>query len=99
MGLALETGILSDLKTHDHEGFEMYRSEFEKVYKVLRNENVLTSYAEPENLKESEIWSCSMYGYSGIHYLRRLAAHLWDNQDIIIPGNEDSSEDEILEKI
>lgn len=96
MGLALETGILSDLKTNDFEGYEYYKSQFEIIYKVLAENGIQFNYKEPEDIKDDLIWSSQMYGYGGLHYLRRLSAHIWDNQSSISPGVENSDEDEIL---
>ena len=93
MGLSLETGILSDLKSEDIEGFNHYKNEFDKLYGILKKNGIQTSYREPEDLGKEFVWSSQMYGYGGLHYLRRLAAHIWEGKTKIKPGNNDSSEE------
>ena len=73
MGLALEVGILADLKDADEEGYASYVDQFEKLRTVFRSEG-LEEHVEPDEV--DDIFSCDMLGYSGIHYLRRIAAHL-----------------------
>jgi hypothetical protein len=55
----------------------------------------LPPHCEPERC---EIFSCDMYGYSGIHYLRRIAAHLDLRGALPPPGGEDASKDEVMEE-
>ena len=74
LGLALSVGILTEL-TEDEEGYNYYLKTFEAVNKALANNN-LPTYNEPTHLNE-ESCSFDMYGYSGLHYLRRIAAYLW----------------------
>ena len=93
MGLALEVGILADQKKNDAEGFEMFRAQFDDVNKLLAAEG-LPRHDEPE---DCEIWSGEMIGYSGLHYLRRIAAHIDAGRRLPGPGDGKSSEDELLE--
>lgn len=51
---------------------------------------------EPETVEE--IYSAEMYGYSGLHYLRRIAAHIWNGNMEAVPGNADLSKDVVLKK-
>jgi hypothetical protein len=81
MGLALEVGILADLKTADEEGYEYFREQFSLLNELL-TENQLPAHSEPE---EIPLFSCDMYGYSGLHYLRRIAAHLLVNRTMPAP--------------
>src|SRR5688572_505740 len=67
MGLSLEVGILADLKEHDPEGAQQFREEFETLNRFLASEG-LPPHHEPESC---EVWSGDMWGYSGLHYLRR----------------------------
>ena len=39
-----------------------------------------------------------MYGYSGLHYLRRIAAYLWADKPIPSPGKDNPEKDPLLEK-
>ncbi|TWT39090.1 hypothetical protein [Blastopirellula retiformator] len=72
MGLALEVGILADLKTADEEGFAHFKVQFDLLNQLLA-QNQLPPHVEPE---EMPVFSGAMFGYSGLHYLRRVAAHL-----------------------
>ncbi len=93
MGLALEVGILADQKKNDPEGFEMFKAQFDDVNTLLAS-NGLPRHDEPE---DCEIWSGEMIGYSGLHYLRRIAAHVDAGRKLPGPGDGESSEEETLE--
>ena len=71
MGLGLEVGILADLRENDEEGYEYFRSQLDALNSCLQQANI-PDHAEPE---DCEVWSGEMFGYSGLHYLRRFAAH------------------------
>ncbi len=92
MGLALTVGLLSDLKGNDAEGFSTFTSYFGEVDKVLTANN-LPGHVEPDDVSP---WDAEMYGYSGLHYLRRLAAYVDSGLELPPPGNADSSDDERL---
>jgi len=94
MGLGLEVGMLADLRVNDEEGYEHFLSEFRKINQYLQRAG-LPQHHEPE---DCEIWSCDMYGYSGLHYLRRLAAHLDLTGEIPAPGDREVLEDPILKR-
>jgi len=87
MGLALEVGILADLKDADEEGYASYVEEFEKLRTVFRSEG-LEEHIEPDEV--DDIFSCDMLGYSGIHYLRRIAAHRALGRPTPAPGSEET---------
>ena len=93
MGLALSVGFLADLKQNDAEGFETYTACFADVNKLL-SANKLPAHTEPTDV---EPWGAEMYGYSGLHHLRRLAAYIDSGVESPSPGNDDSSKDERLE--
>ena len=92
MGLSLEVGILADLRENDEEGYEHCRNQFEALNSYLQQVQ-LPTHLEPE---EGEVWSTDMYGYSGLHYLRRIAAHLDSTGKLPPPGQDNSSEDPVL---
>jgi len=92
MGLSLEVGILSDLKEADAEGFAHFAESFARLGSFLRQLG-LPPHCEPD---DSKVWSGDMYGYSGLHYLRRLAAHVEYENRLPQPGNDDSSKDVLL---
>lgn len=94
MGLALEVGILADLRENDEEGYESFRNEFQVLNGYLQ-QLTIPVHVEPE---DCEVWSCEMFGYSGLHYLRRIAAHLDSDGQLPPPGDDNSAEDPILER-
>jgi hypothetical protein len=87
MGLALEVGILADLKDADEEGYASYVDEFENLSKVLCSKG-LREHVEPD--EADEIFSCDMLSYTGIHYLRRIAVHLALGKSTPAPGNRET---------
>lgn len=72
MGLDISVGMLADLVINDEEGAEWLRKDIEKLNKVLVAAG-LAAHIEPT---ETDSMSIGTYGYSGLHYLRRCAAHL-----------------------
>jgi hypothetical protein len=95
MGLGLEVGILADLKKADAEGFAYYKKQFRILNQVLSAAG-LRKHVEPEEL--DEVFSRGMYGYSGVHYLRRVAAHLALGRPIPAPGDQAAADDPILQR-
>jgi hypothetical protein len=93
MGLALEVGILADLRENDSEGYEHYLNQFNVLNKYLKRIGLPTHH-EPDDW---EVWSCDLYGYSGLHYLRRIAAHIDLQGSLPLPGNNDWSKDVTLQ--
>lgn len=81
MGLALEVGMLADLIVNDDEGAEWFREDLKKLDGVLAKVG-LAAHAEPA---QSAVHSTSTYGYSGLHNLRRCAAHLQFNGSLPPP--------------
>jgi hypothetical protein len=59
-------------------------------------ENGLPTYEEPETASWEPV-SFDMYGYSGLHYLRRIAAHLAAGLPLPEPGDDGASEDPVQE--
>lgn len=47
-------------------------------------------HEEPRTLSGAERLSFGMYGYIGVHCLRRIAAHLWAGKALPPPGDPDS---------
>lgn len=56
----------------------------------------LPPHIEPSGFEEEPAFSCQMWGYSGIHYLRRLAAYLGQHLDVPGPAESDPAEDPVL---
>ena len=92
MGLALEVGVLADLKGTDDEGSvtALHGEQFEIINKFLRADG-LREHIEPQ--EPNETFLCGMLGYSGLHYLRRVAAHLALGKPIPPPGDKDADKD------
>ena len=64
--------MLADLLINDEEGAAWMEEDLAKLNGVLAKAG-LALHAEP---RETDILSVGTYGYSGLHYLRRCAAHL-----------------------
>jgi hypothetical protein len=92
MGLAITVGILVDLAENDAEGADHVRESFNAVNRALRQAG-LDEHREPEAADWAPV-SLDMYGYSGLHYLRRVAAHLWAGKDLPPPGTEETIDDD-----
>ncbi len=94
MGLSVEVGYLADLLANDEEGADLFREDMVSLNAYLASVG-LPSHQEPERC---DVFSCDMYGYSGLHYLRRIAAHLDLNGIMPPPGGQDAAEDEVMEE-
>lgn len=92
MGLSLMVGILADLLEEDSEGAEHAVEQFRVLNDYLTSVK-LPVHREPE---KCEVWSADMLGYSGLHTLRRLAAHLDAGNPLPAPSDR-ASEDPVLE--
>lgn len=93
MGLALSVGILADLKANDPEGFKDFVGFFDSLNEFLKSID-LEVHNEPLDI---EVWDAEMFGYSGLHRLRRLAAYIDSGLELPGPGGIHSSKDETLE--
>lgn len=94
MGLSLEVGILADLLENDEEGAKHFREEFATLNRYLATQGI-PAHHEPEN---GDVWSASAYGYSGLHYLRRIAAHLNLRGTLPGAGDQNASNDPVLQE-
>jgi hypothetical protein len=94
MGLSIEVGIVADLLVNDEEGAEHFQQEFSALSRHLTSIH-LQPHVEPPDV---EVWSGDMHGYSGLHYLRRLAAHLHYTQTLPAPGDENSARGALLQR-
>lgn len=94
MGLSLEVGILADLRENDEEGYQHFRDQFDALNTHLSGAS-LPLHDEPV---DCDVWSCEMFGYSGLHYLRRIAAHLDSSGQLPDPGSDNASEDLVLKQ-
>ena len=92
MGLSLSVGILAELAERDAEGYEYHQRQFAQLNHALLAAG-LAPHNEPSAPRGRAPWSCAMWGYSGLHYLRRIAAHLWADQPLPPPGTEEDMRD------
>ncbi len=95
MGLDITVGILADLRNRDPEGFRYYKQIFTRLNKALKAEN-LPEHHEPIDLNGARPLSYQMYGYHGLHYLRRIAAHLWAGKGLPPPGDDQAVKDPLV---
>jgi hypothetical protein len=93
VGLSLSVGIIADLKVNDPEAAEDIVECFSFAGDLLADAG-LPQHVEP---MECEVWDAQMFGYSGLHYLRRIAAHIDAGLPPPSPGDEKSSADPLLE--
>jgi hypothetical protein len=92
VGLDVAVGFIAEIKANDPESSGDFQEYFVHVNGVLK-EAGLPEHVEPT---ECESWGAQMFGYSGLHYLRRLAAHLDAGLPLPRPGDENSSNDRVL---
>lgn len=97
MGLCVCVGFAADLKENDAEGYEDFKAEIAKVNQTLRAQG-LPEHHEPDEVDAADFISFDMFGYSGLHYLRRIAAHIRYKGKLPPPGDSDSSQDALLEQ-
>ena len=97
MGLALSVGFMQELRENDPETYEDYRGYFEHLNRALLVEG-LPSHREPDEVAPEHRISFDMFGYSGLHYLRRIAAHKTFAGVLPPPGDDQSSEDALLQR-
>lgn len=95
MGLALCVGVPSDIRESDPEYVEYFGRQMEAVNGVLESFG-LPEHAEPFDIEDERTFECEMLGYSGLHYLRRLAAHLALKGELPPPGDETAEADPVL---
>ncbi|MFN2565440.1 MAG: hypothetical protein ABR499_10575 [Gemmatimonadaceae bacterium] len=97
MGLTLEVGALASLLDEDAASAAAARLEaqFEAVNRALSAAG-LPPHHEPRDLAPDKRWSGDMYGYSGVHYLRRIAAYVAAGRSLPRPGDDGASDDPVL---
>ncbi len=95
MGLTLVVGQLADLNLHEPEETEYFRDQLAALNKALAAAGV-PAHHEPSALPNGGDFSHDMWGYSGLHYLRRVAA--WDalGRGLPQPGDYQSSDDPVV---
>ncbi len=97
MGLGLSVGILKDMRENDAEGYDYFKTTLIKVNQALAAVG-LPPHLEPEDISTGDEASFEMFGYSGLHYLRRVAAHITYTGKVPLPGDESASNDRLNKK-
>ncbi|HKD75792.1 MAG TPA: hypothetical protein VKB76_09865, partial [Ktedonobacterales bacterium] len=99
MGLDITVGILiqclQDRYEDSKERFDDYQSDLARVNHTLSYEGY-PEHDEPTQARGRVPWSRRMWGYGGLHYLRRIAAHLWAGNDLPSPGDDHPERDPVL---
>ncbi len=94
MGLDITVGVLIEcLNDPGEDGkarFADYQADLARVNQTLRYESY-AEHDEPIQKRGGAPWSRRMWGYAGLHYLRRVAAHLWAGNDLPSPGNNQAA--------
>lgn len=95
MGLTICVGLSADIRESDPEYAEYLERQLEAVNDILESFG-LPAHQEPPVLEEEQTFECDMYGYSGLHRLRRVAAHLALRDKLPPPGDVEAADDPVL---
>lgn len=93
MGLGITIGFLIDQLENDEEGVEWFKEDLERVNRQLRGAG-LAQHEEPAG--GFEPLSYELYGYTGVHTLRRLAAYDAAGRGLPAPYLEARTTDDAL---
>ena len=97
MGLTLLVGALAHAQEEepDGEATKYLREQFAAINRALQTAG-LARHHEPDTLAPEMRWSEDLFGYSNLHYLRRIAAHLAHGRSLPAPGDDDAADDPLL---
>jgi hypothetical protein len=95
VGLAICVGIPSEVRESEPEYVEYFGRQMEAVNDILVSFD-LPEHAEPFDIEDERTVEFDMLGYGGLHYLRRLAAHLALRGELPPPGEGDAASDSVL---
>jgi hypothetical protein len=95
LGLALCVGVPSEIRESDAEYVAYFEEQVEAINGVLESFG-LPPHREPFDVADERTFECDMIGYSGLHYLRRLAAHLALGRELPPPGDDGAASDHVL---
>jgi len=87
VGLALVVGFLADIKDQSDKFLPRASEWFATLNRCLDAAGVGT-FQEPIDLPRTARFSCDMFGYSGLHHLRRLAAYVALGETLYRPGSD-----------
>ncbi len=94
MGLEVVVGYAASLDEDESDSLRTYVDEVGAVQRALADAEQ-PGWEEPVKLAE-DFDGYEMLGYSGLHYLRRIAAHLAAGRVLPPPGDDDAPEDPLL---
>lgn len=92
MGLDVTVGYLNEITRDDPSFLPEISAWFDGLNAYLESVG-LPPHVEPANCSEK---SWQMYGYSGLHYLRRIAAYLDVHGKLPPPGDNNAPDDPML---
>ncbi|HEX7316041.1 MAG TPA: hypothetical protein VF297_19190 [Pyrinomonadaceae bacterium] len=95
MGLALCVGVPPEIRESDPEYVAYFEQQVEAINGVLESFG-LPAHREPFDLEDERTFEYDMFGYSGLHYLRRVAAHLALGRVLPEPGEDGAANDPVL---
>jgi hypothetical protein len=96
VGLSLSVGYLAEVAGVDPEGAQLVEEQFRKLNIALAHAG-LEPHVEPATLPASQQISYQMWGYSGLHYLRRIAAYTAAGHPLPPPGDDSAVHDPLIE--
>jgi hypothetical protein len=94
MGLDLTVGFLAEMIAFDEEAAESFKDKMISLNEYLASVE-LAAHHEPEMC---DVVSYEMHSYSGLHYLRRIAAHLDLHGVLPAPGEDDELKDPVVDE-
>jgi hypothetical protein len=95
LGLAICVGVPSEIRESDPEYVAYFEQQVEAINEVLESFG-LPPHREPFDVEDERTLECDMIGYSGLHYLRRVAAHLALGRELPPPGDDGAASDPVL---
>jgi hypothetical protein len=95
LGLALCVGVPSEIRESDPEYVAYFEQQVEVINGVLESFG-LPPHREPFDVEDERTFECDMIGFSGLHYLRRVAAHLALGKELPPPGDDGAASDPVL---
>jgi hypothetical protein len=88
-------GLPPEAREGDPEYLEYFDGQVEAVNNILDSFG-LPEYQEPFDIEEERTFEFDTLGYGGLHYLRRIAAHLALKGELPPPGEGDAAGDSVL---
>ena len=97
MGLDVMTGAIAIMASGDDEGVSAFKGLFLSLNELLA-EVGQSPHDEPEHLATAHTFEAQMWGYSGLHHLRRAAAHLALEGRLPASDQVDALQDPVLKR-